>query len=82
MKTVILTIVLSVCSISPASSYNIGERSSEKAGKEIKIPDPPKEHPRLYIRESEISSLRKKIEHPQGKKIINALAKAGVDRSP
>ena len=82
MKIVILTIVLSVCFISPASSYNIGERSSEKAGKEIKIPDPPKEHPRLYIRESEVSSLRKKIEHPQGKKIINALAKAGVDRSP
>lgn len=82
MNTLLLTMLLSVCFISPASSYDMPERRDEKAGKEIKIPDPPKEHPRLYIRESEISSLRKRMEHPQGKKIIAALSKAGVDRSP
>lgn len=48
----------------------------------VKIPDPPKEHPRLYIREGEISKLRERMVHPQGKKIIDALRKAGVDRTP
>lgn len=76
--------VVSLCMLAPSVSCISKDAAAagSKSAKEIKIPDPPKVHPRLYIRESEVGDLRARMEHPQGKKIIAALEKAGVDRTP
>ncbi|MCQ2135414.1 MAG: DUF4962 domain-containing protein [Bacteroidales bacterium] len=39
-------------------------------------------HPRLYVQKKDINALREKAESPTGGKILRALAKAGVDRTP
>ena len=48
----------------------------------VNVPLPPLEHPRLFVRDSDISELKEKISHPEGKKIIRRLAKAAVPRTP
>ena len=37
---------------------------TERDGKGMNVPKPPKEHPRLFFREKDISALKKKVGHP------------------
>lgn len=55
--------------------------STDKVSKGISIPDPPKKHPRLYINSSEIRTLQERMGHLRGRKILEALEKAGIDRT-
>jgi heparin/heparan-sulfate lyase len=48
----------------------------------VTIPDPPRGHPRLYLTQDDIPDVRRRVESPQGQKIIRALEKAGQDRTP
>lgn len=50
--------------------------------KNIRIPNPPKDHPRLYIRQGEVSALRDKMHTKEGREILDALRKAGMERTP
>ena len=47
----------------------------------VRIPIPPLEHPRLYVRTEDIPDLKQKMEHPMGKEILKKLRKASVPRS-
>lgn len=47
----------------------------------VTIPLPPKEHPRLYLREGDIPQLREKMKSPDGKAILNKLRKASRPRT-
>ncbi len=46
------------------------------------IPDPPAEHPRLYLRKADIPAFRERVASPDGQRILRNLAKLGVDRTP
>ena len=48
----------------------------------VEVPLPPMEHPRLFVRTSDLSELKEKIARPEGKKIITRLTKAAVPRTP
>ncbi|MBQ7269219.1 MAG: heparinase II/III family protein [Bacteroidales bacterium] len=48
----------------------------------VKIPDPPKKHPRLYLRQDDLPEVRARVESPDGQRIIRALRKAAVPRTP
>lgn len=48
----------------------------------VTIPVPPAEHPRLYIRASEIPELEARMKRPEGKAIVSQLKKAAVPRTP
>ena len=41
----------------------------------VRIPIPPLEHPRLYVRTEDIPDLKQKMEHPMGKEILKKLAR-------
>lgn len=47
----------------------------------ITIPDPPKGHPRLYIRPDQVGEFRQRVARPEGQRIVNQLKKLGVDRT-
>ena len=47
----------------------------------VNIPIPPMEHPRLYVRTSDIPALREKMKSPQGRKILNKLREASLPRT-
>ncbi len=47
----------------------------------VRIPLPPLEHPRLYLRSGDIPTLREKMKTPDGKAILAKLKKAAVPRS-
>lgn len=47
----------------------------------VNIPLPPMEHPRLYVRTSDIPALREKMKSPQGRKILNKLKEASLPRT-
>ena len=47
----------------------------------VNIPLPPMEHPRLYVRTSDIPALREKMKSPQGRKILNKLREASLPRT-
>ena len=48
----------------------------------VTVPLPPKEHPRVFVRTEEIPTLKQKMEHKAGKKIIKQLKAASVPRTP
>lgn len=48
----------------------------------IVIPDPPKEHPRLYLRQGDLADFRARVASPEGQRIIRNLNKLGIDRTP
>lgn len=48
----------------------------------VKIPDPPKKHPRLYLQQDDIPGFRARVESPDGQKIIRALKKCATPRTP
>ena len=48
----------------------------------VEVPLPPMEHPRLFVRTSDLSQLKEKMAHPSGKKIIKQLTKASLPRTP
>ena len=48
----------------------------------VRIPDPPKEHPRLYLSGEDVKELKSRVESKKGQQIIRALEKAGRDRTP
>ena len=51
-------------------------------GEKLVIPDPPREHPRLYLRKSEVPEFKARVASPEGQKIIRSLSKFGIDRTP
>lgn len=48
----------------------------------VRVPLPPIEHPRLYIRKDGIADLAERVKTPEGKEIIRKLKKASVPRTP
>ncbi|MBQ9256423.1 MAG: hypothetical protein IJ181_04805 [Acidaminococcaceae bacterium] len=52
------------------------------ASQVVRIPDPPKEHPRLYLSGEDVKELKSRMESKKGQQIIRALEKAGRDRTP
>ena len=48
----------------------------------VSVPLPPLEHPRLFVRTSDLPDLKAKMSHPDGKKILKRLEKAAVPRTP
>ncbi len=48
----------------------------------VRVPLPPIEHPRLYIRKEGIPDLAERVKAPQGKDILKRLRKAAVPRTP
>ncbi|MBC7887879.1 MAG: hypothetical protein H7Z13_08310, partial [Ferruginibacter sp.] len=49
---------------------------TEREGKGLKIPVPPKEHPRLYFRKGDIPALKAKMTHPLLKESWSRIAKS------
>ncbi len=47
----------------------------------VDVPLPPIEHPRLYVRKSDLNDLKAKMSHPEGRKILKRLEKAAVPRT-
>lgn len=74
-------ILCSVASFdSLASSFQ--QEESKPSLTPVKIPEPPKDHPRLYLQQDDIPGLKARIESPDGQKIIRAMKKAAVPRTP
>ena len=48
----------------------------------VTVPVPPAEHPRLYVRSSDIPELRERLEDPRVKEIIRKMEKLSVPRTP
>ncbi|MDL2211152.1 DUF4962 domain-containing protein [Bacteroides sp. OttesenSCG-928-M17] len=48
---------------------------------DVVVPIPPKVHPRLYVRSSHLPELKERMKHPEVKKRLAALRKAGIDRT-
>ena len=48
----------------------------------VKLPDPPKVHPRLYVSADELDALRQKVETPMGQKLIRSMQKTAKERTP
>lgn len=49
---------------------------------EVTVPVPPKVHPRLYLRSSDIPELRERVKHPEIKKTLAKIKALGKDRTP
>lgn len=47
----------------------------------VRMPLPPEEHPRLFVRSWEIPALKVRMSHPEGKKILKQLSEASVPRT-
>ncbi len=47
----------------------------------VKIPLPPKEHPRLYLRSGDIPELKERLKTPEGKAIVSKMKKAAQPRT-
>ena len=81
----LLTAILAASAVVPASAQTETERKekevvwTEMDG--VRIPLPPKEHPRLYLREGDIPALNEKIKTPEGKAILKRLRKAAKPRT-
>lgn len=48
----------------------------------VQIPDPPHEHPRLYLRQADLTEFRERVASPDGQRVIRSLKKLSVDRTP
>ena len=48
----------------------------------VTVPIPPKVHPRLYLRSSDIPELKERLRHPEIKKTLNMIKELGKDRTP
>ena len=80
-------IVVSMMCLSLLAHVNISAQSSEmiewKAVNGVSIPVPPAGvHPRLYLRLSDIPTIKERMKHPEVKSVINKLTKLGKDRTP
>lgn len=71
IKRLILSLLLS------AAFFPLGAQADK-----IVIPDPPKEHPRLYLRAEQLPEFKERVASAEGRKIIANLTKLGVDRTP
>ena len=49
---------------------------------EVTVPIPPKVHPRLYLRSTDIPELRERVKHPEIKKTLAKIKALGKDRTP
>ncbi|MGN0188246.1 MAG: heparin/heparin-sulfate lyase HepB [Candidatus Cryptobacteroides sp.] len=69
----------------PLSAVEPAQRDSVKAVwtevDGVNIPLPPIEHPRLYVRTSDIPALKEKMKSPQGKKILGKLRELSIPRT-
>ena len=48
---------------------------------QVSVPLPPKAHPRLYLRSSDIPELRERVKHPEIKKTLAQIKALGKDRT-
>lgn len=64
------------------ASLHTGKNRLERDPQSIRIPDPPRKHPRLYLTTDHLPDLRARVKTQQGGQIIRALEKAGIDRTP
>ena len=80
-----LTAILAVSAVVPSPAQTETERKEkEVVWREmdgVRIPLPPKEHPRLYLREGDIPALKEKMNTPEGKSILKRLRKAAIPRT-
>ena len=73
-----------LCSCSGlAAEFPITQPGSGTSGlAPVKIPDPPRKHPRLYLLQDDIPALKSRIESPDGQRLIRSLQKLAVPRTP
>ena len=90
MKKYIISIILAVSALpllaqTDMKSWAPVERDAKQAVwteiDGVRVPVPPTEHPRLYVRTEEIPALKQKMETPQGQAILKKLRKCSVPRS-
>lgn len=67
---------------SSKESASVNNKGKAVTGTSISLPDPPAVHPRLYIRGDEIPALKAKMLTIEGQKILSAMYKIGLDRTP
>ena len=80
MKHFFLTLI-SFCVLTALPAQNNSEVTWEKMG-EVTVPIPPKTHPRLYLRSSDIPELTERLKHPEIQNTIARIKKLGKDRTP
>lgn len=51
---------------------------TKREGKDLHIPTPPKEHPRLFFRKQDIPALKKKVNHPLMKEVWDKILKSAA----
>lgn len=80
--TISIVMVLSVSTCCTSKGLSTNNQEQNKSATTLTLPDPPAVHPRLYIRENEIPALKEKMQTHEGRKVIAAIEKAGIDRTP
>lgn len=76
-----LLILFSFCVLTTMSAQKSSEVTWQKMG-DVTVPIPPKTHPRLYLRSSDIPELQERLKHPEIQKTISRIKKLGKDRTP
>ena len=76
-----LLILFSFCVLTTMSAQKSSEVTWQKMG-DVTVPIPPKTHPRLYLRSSDIPELQERLKHPEIQKTISSIKKLGKDRTP
>lgn len=87
MKTIALklatagVLVFLSCSGLATEFSGSGQESSEAYLAPVRIPNPPKKHPRLYLQQDDIPGFRARVESAEGQKIIRSLKKCATPRT-
>lgn len=80
---IILSLILAAMPYLVCCASSSGRNDAEwKEMGGVTVPVPPAEHPRLYVRASDIPDVRARMESDEGKAILAKLKKAGIDRTP
>ena len=81
IQTFIMGLFVAVSACHPSPVENELNKNTQPSQTGIRIPNPPKGHPRLYLSVDDIADLKTRMESSKGKAIIKALEEAGVDRT-
>ncbi len=76
----LLVFVLVAVAVSCAAN-NVYNPLEDEKNEVIALPTPPEGHPRLYVRSGDIEDVKLRMQHPEGKKILEKLEKAAVERT-
>ena len=73
---------ITILTLITASLLSLEAWAAVPALPKVKIPAPPRSHPRLYLQQDDIPTLKARMESPEGQKVIRYLKKAAVPRTP